>query len=234
MRKYTLNFLLFILCIAVIFSPEANAQRNIINVPTSDILPKGDIILRLSNRFRPFEPEPFVTLSPSVALGVGKDTEVVVGVITRIDDEDTAVRADLSVKKVFFLNGTSRLVLGTRINPFLSEKSAPDSFTYTEISRRIVKTRTQLVSGVYVAGRREALPDRVGAMVGMEQAILSNKVRLAVDWISGDESYAMLGAGIKYRITPTLTVTSAVSIPNNKERDNMSFILSFSKLIQLK
>lgn len=228
MKQKAYNWFLAVFLMLITFPPEAKAQRNIINVPTSDILPKGEIILRQSNRFRPFEPDPFVTLTPSAAIGVGKDIEVLVGVATKIEDE-TEVKADLSIKKVFFITGATRFVVGTRWNPVLTSYDAPDSFTYAEIAQRIVKTKTLLVSGVTVVGRNEALPDSVSAMVGVEQ-VLTKKLRLAVDWISGKESYAMLGAGLKYRITPTLTLTGSVSIPN-KNKDELSFSLNLAQLL---
>ena len=41
--------------VVLIVSQSAFAQQNIINVPSSDVLPAGNIILKQSNKFSPFD-----------------------------------------------------------------------------------------------------------------------------------------------------------------------------------
>lgn len=51
------------------------AQQTVITIPSSDVLPFGHMILKESNRFSPFG-DGFVSLTPNMILGTGKDTEV--------------------------------------------------------------------------------------------------------------------------------------------------------------
>ncbi len=71
-----------------------------------------------------------------------------------------------------------------------------------------------------------------GAILGVEQVLVSNKLRVAADWMSGQDSIGRMGVGMKYRPTPTLSITTAVLIPNRKS-DNIGFNISVSKFIAL-
>lgn len=211
---------------------DVEAQQTIINVPSSEVLPVGEIILKDSNRFRPFSPDEFVSITPSVTAGVGHGIEASGGVATSIND-GVRVRGDVSVKKVTFITGSTRFTVGMRVSPYLSESSGPDNFTYAHISQRIRKTKTSLTAGMYVAGNKQFLPDRPGVVLGLDQVLIGNKLRLVVDWISRNESYGVLGAGLKYRPTRTISITGAALIPNGDE-SNLAFLVSISKYVSLK
>lgn len=207
------------------------AQQTIINVPSSEVLPSGSLILKESNRFRPFAPGEYVGITPSFTLGVGHGIEVSSGVATSINDS-TVVKGDISAKKVFFIGPSSRLTVGGTVSPYFSQHSTPDSFLYSHLSHRIKKTKTSVTAGMYLGGQK-AGPSNAGVLLGFEQVIVTNKLRLAMDWLSGDESYGRIGVGLKYRPVPTVSITSAVIIPN-KDSEVIGFNLSFSKFISLK
>lgn len=206
-----------------------SAQQSIINVPSSEVLPARKVIIKDSNRFRPYNPGEYAALTPSVTIGTGLGTELSGGISTSLDNS-TLVRGDLAAKKVFFIGSSSRFTVGGRLNPYLTEVTAPDTFLYSHLSTRIQKTKTSLTAGVYAASKKDYLPDRTGALLGLEQVIIANKLRLAVDWISRNESYGALGAGFKYRPTPTVSITSAVLIPNGK-MGKLAFNISVSKFL---
>lgn len=208
---------------------KVQAQQTIINVPSSEVLPAGDLILKDSNKYGPLNGH--ASLTPSVTFGSGRGTELSTGVGTSFDGK-TLVRGDIAAKKVWFLGGSTRLTVGGMINPYLNEHDIPDTFIYTHLSQRIKKTKTSLTGGLYLNGQH-SFPDKAGVLLGLEQVIIPNKLRFALDWLSTPDSYGRMGVGLKYRPIPTVSITSAVIIPN-EDSDNIAFNLSFSKFISLK
>jgi hypothetical protein len=208
------------------------AQQVIITVPSSEVLPVGNLIFKESNRFSPFAPDSFIAITPSLTIGTGHGTELSGGVATSIDG-DAIVRGDFAAKKVFFLGNSTRLTAGAKLNPYLTEEAAADTFLYSHLTKRIKKTKTTLTAGVYVASRKDYLPEKTGALLGIEQVIIPNKLRFVVDWMSRNESYSALGAGFKYRPVSTVSVTTAVLVPNGNN-GKLSFNVSISKFISFK
>lgn len=230
-NKLFLNFLLLGILI-LIFHPKVHGQQTIINVPSSEVLPAGNMIIKESNRFSPLPDKEFVNITPSVIFGVGKGTEVSAGASTALDGR-CVVRGDFAAKKVFFIKESSRLTVGAKVSPYFSGGNAIDTFAYTHFAHRIRKTKTSLTAGGYVASRQNYLPNRAGVLLGVEQVIIPNKLRVAADWISGQESYSTFAVGLKYRPTPTISLTTAVLLPN-KSSEGVSFNFSFSKFISIK
>ena len=163
------------------------AQQTIITMPSSDVIPAGEIILKQSNRFSPFGSDGFVSLTPQVIVGTGKDTEISVGAGTTIE--------------VIYAHG----------------------------SYLVRETRTTLTAGGFVGGRGE-FPTLTGVMMGIDQTIIPNKLRIVADWVSRNESWGSFAAGFKIRPEPTTSITTAVIIPNNQE-DRVAFSVSISKYL---
>lgn len=227
-KNYARIFTVFALILC--FNNKAFSQQTIINIPSSELLPAGEIVLKQSNRFRPFNDDGFVSLTPSFTMGVGRGFEISSGVGTNISDS-TVVRGDFAAKKVWFLGSSSRLTLGGLVSPYMNNGEKPDSMIYSHFSQRIKKTKTSLTAGAYLGGYNR-MPNGLGVMLGVEQVIIPNKFRLALDWMSGSESNGRLGVGFKYRPHSTVSITSAVIIPN-KESDDIAFNISVSKYISL-
>ncbi len=224
--------IVFLVSVCLILSNQkVYAEQTIINIPSSEVLPAENIILKESNRFNSHFDNGTTTLTPSVIFGVGHGLEFATGVGTTFNDNHI-IRGNFSAKKVFFLGSSTRLTIGGSINPYFSANSTPDSFFYTHLSQRIKKTRTSLTAGAYVHGQK-SMPNEGGVLFGIEQVIIPNKLRFAMDWISGDDSYGKMGVGLKYRPIPSLSITSAVIIPN-RETETMGFNVSVSKFISLK
>lgn len=203
------------------------AQQTVITIPSSDVLPFGHMILKESNRFSPFG-DGFVSLTPNMILGTGKDTEVSFGVGTSIRDR-TDVKLDMTAKKVFRIKKRTRLTIGGRLQPSLTAGEKPDSMIYAHTSFLVKKTRTTLTAGTYVAGYSQ-MPDSTGVMLGIDQTIIPNKLRVVADWMSRQDSGCALAAGVKFRPVPTTSFTTAVVIPNDSE-DRVAFSFSVSQYL---
>jgi len=227
--KYT-PAIIIIFFVIVCLNLKAFAQQTIINVPSSEVLPFGGILLKDSNRFSPFD-DGYATITPSATFGLGHGFELSTGVATTLDKE-TFVRGDITAKKVWFIGNASRLTVGGTISPYLSESSRPNSFVYSHFTHRIKKTKTSITAGLYLHGKNSG-PDSAGAILGLEQVIIPNKLRLALDWLSSEDSYGKMGVGLKYRPVPTLSLTSAVIVPNEDD-EIIGFNFSLSKFISVK
>lgn len=224
-----------LICLFVIIfllHSRVQAQQTIISVPSSEVIPLGEVIIKQSTKFRPFGDDEFVNLTPTFTFGTGKGTETSLGAATALDGQ-TVVRGDFAVKKVFFIKESSRLTIGTRINPYFTGANTADTFTYAHFNHRIRKSRTSLTAGVYAASRKNYLPNHAGVLLGVEQVIIPNKLRLAVDWISSERDYGAMGIGLKYRPVPSLSLTTAIILPN-KDTEGVSFNVSLSKFISVK
>lgn len=213
--------------IVLLFGTSVFAQQTIVTMPSSDVLPGGEIILKQSNRFSPFG-DGFSSLTPQVIMGTGKGTEASFGVGTNIDDR-TSVKLNLTAKKVFKIKRSTRLTIGGTLSPSLTEGKNPDSMLYAHGSFLCRKTKTTLTAGGFVGGRGE-MPSLTGVMLGIDQTIIPNKLRVVADWVSRDESWGAFSAGFKIRPEPTTSITTAVIIPNSDD-DRIAFSVSISKYL---
>lgn len=223
-----MNKLVFLVLIAIYLTGLcAFSQQNIITVPSSDVLPGGEIILKESNRFTPWH-DSFISLTPSIIVGTGKDTETSFGVGTSLDDR-TSVKLDIATKKVFKIKKATRFTIGGRISPNLTDGNTPSSMIYSHGSYLIKKTRTTITAGMYVMGD-ESMPNMTGALLGIDQTIIPNKLRLVADWMSRADNGSALSAGFKIRPTPKTSITTAIMIPNSND-DRLAFTISVSQYV---
>lgn len=224
MHKISCSLIIFccLVCGSAVY-----AQQTIISVPSSDVLPGGEVILKQSNRISPFG-DGFVSLTPQATIGTGKGTEASIGVGTTIDDR-TDVKLNLTAKKVFKIKRAARFTIGATLSPSLTEGKNPDSMIYSHGSYLFRKTKTTITAGGFVGGRGE-MPSLTGVMLGIDQTIIPNKLRVVADWMSRDESWGAFSAGLKIRPEPTTSITTAIVIPNSDE-DRVAFSISLSKYV---
>ena len=74
------------------------------------------------------------------------------------------------------------------------------------------------------------LPDMPGAILGIDQTIIPNKLRLVADWMSRGDTGSSLSAGFKIRPLPKTSITTAIMIPNSNE-DRLAFTISISQYV---
>ena len=224
-----MNSRIVFICIAVIFCIPSVvfAQQTIVTMPSSDVLPGGEVILKQSNRYSPFG-EAYASLTPQVIMGTGWGTEASFGVGTTIDDR-TSVKLNITAKKVFKIKKAARFTVGGTLSPSLTEGKNPDSMIYAHGSYLFKKTKTTLTAGGFIGGKGE-MPTLTGVMIGVDQTIIPNKLRIVADWVSRDESWGALAAGFKIRPEPSTSITTAIVITNNSE-DRVAFSLSISKYL---
>jgi len=67
---------LILIFVLAFHHPHVHAQQTIINVPSSEVLPAGEMVLKQSSGFSPFYPGACTSLTPSATVGVGKSFEL--------------------------------------------------------------------------------------------------------------------------------------------------------------
>lgn len=222
------RFFVLLLLLAIHFlALPVSAQQTILSVPSSDVLPSGEVILKQSNKFSPFG-DKFVSLTPQMTIGTGKGTEMSIGVGTNISDNNS-VKLNLTAKKVFKYKKATRFTFGGNLTPSLTEGKKPDSMLYAHTSFLIRKTKTTITAGGFVGGKGE-MPTLTGAMLGIDQTIIPNKLRIVADYISRDESWGAFSAGFKIRPEPTTSITTAIVLPN-ADGERLAFSVSISKYL---
>lgn len=222
------RFFVLLLLLAIHFlALPVSAQQTILSVPSSDVLPGGEVILKQSNKFSPFG-DKFVSLTPQMTIGTGKGTEMSIGVGTNISDNNS-VKLNLTAKKVFKYKKATRFTVGGNLTPSLTEGKKPDSMLYAHTSFLIRKTKTTITAGGFVGGKGE-MPTLTGAMLGIDQTIIPNKLRVVADYISRDESWGAFSAGFKIRPEPTTSITTAIVLPN-ADGERLAFSVSISKYL---
>ncbi|MCQ2753580.1 MAG: hypothetical protein MJ231_00865 [bacterium] len=228
-KFYRKHLILIILSVFILLSEKTFAQQNIIKAPNSEVLPEGTVILKETS-FASLHDD--VKLTPSLIMGLGHGMDLSVGVPVSIgySNANATVSGDIGLKKVFFIGPTTRFTLGASISPYLNQSVTPNTFAYAHLTQRIKQTKSSFTVGTYVNGEKHFL-NTTGVLLGFEQVIIPNKLRLACDWMSGDNNKSNFAVGLKYRPQPTLSITTAVVIPNTNT-DRLGFQLSLSKFIQ--
>src|SRR5574344_1147300 len=151
-RAYNLTtlfiFLFFVLTV-FLFSEQTSAQQMIITVPSSDVLPSGQVILKTSAKSQ-FTNSDYTKLTPTATIGIGHGMDFSFGVPTKIDkDYNTSTYGNIGLKKVWFVGNSTRFTAGGNISPSFNMPVTPDMYTYAHFSQKIKKTRTSITMGAY-------------------------------------------------------------------------------------
>ena len=149
-----LNIICFILLWFAAFAESACAQQTIIIVPSADTLKTGQIYPRITYRFRPFYPEPYEVVTPSLVYGLSNTQEGYI-TVSGINFEETpnpiiggspvsGINPVLgpAYKKVFQITPTTRYTIGNRMDISLTKSITPSNFTYTHLAQEIPFTKT--------------------------------------------------------------------------------------------
>jgi len=212
-------------------SCSINAQQVIINVPNADILRKGQYFGRFPLRFRPFDGNKYYILNNDLLVGVGKNTEVAAA-ITNMNYASSHVEPFFRTgfQTVVFLNESqsNRFTFGTRLETNLTRAETPFNLNYAHFSKRFKFDNARITAGIYTANEHDFLPNKTGALLGLEGTIIKDKLLYSVDWISRNEAYGYLGIGIKYFPNKSTILIPGVNIPNGNNA-HFGFIFVFAK-----
>ena len=198
---------------------SAKAQQTIFNVPSTDVLNRGQVYVELDASFKTNNEtvlRRFSSFVPRVVVGVGNNVEVGLNVTGNIQPGLDSTTLVSTAKWKFYerKKKNTALIAGTNLYiPVRNRGYNFGSYSYLAVSRTINMTR--LTAGGYVASKNVFAPNavRMGGQFGIEQTV-NKKLTVAADWITGGHSAGYFTPGIFYKPQPKFTAYFAYSIGN--------------------
>ena len=209
---------------------SARAQQTIFNVPTTDVLNRGQVYVELDASFKTNNQTAlrrFSSFVPRVVVGVGNNVEVGLNVTGNIQPGLDSTTLVPTAKWKFYESKkkSSALIAGTNLYiPIRNRGYNFGSYSYLAVSRTINETR--LTAAGYVASKNVFAPNavRAGGQFGIEQTV-NKKLTVAADWITGGHSAGYFTPGIFYKPNPKLTAYLGYSIGNSGASNGNHYFL---------
>lgn len=176
------------------FPAIACPQQNLFNVPSSDITEKGHVFFQQQINLVSLRGTSFTTFT----YGLGNNAEAGINLFNVPTSSNAQSPAFLfNLQKGFNLSSFHKISLGTQTGftmPWYTSVQMP-SFSY--INNAIdLKTWGKYYLGGYYADRAYAGPgNSIGLMAGVEYEIISNKLHLIGDLLSGHNNISTVAVG---------------------------------------
>jgi hypothetical protein len=199
------------------------AQRNLTDVPTSDIVESGKVFVQ--------EQAVFTKEATNVALtltyGVGRNFEFGVSVYQLVFYRSDGLVIDpkkpdgnpdflINAQKGFNLTDHVKLGIGTYsgINAFRSGQQLHFvNFNYLN-GQLSLSSDNKIVSGVYYANDAYAGEGtNWGAMAGVEVSLVEDKLHLMTDFLSGNTSLSVFNAAIEISLPKEWSIAIGAQFP---------------------
>ncbi|QQS43108.1 MAG: hypothetical protein IPM63_09325 [Acidobacteriota bacterium] len=196
------------------------AQQTVFNVPSSDVLGKGELYFELDAAFKTNDQETvgrFSSFVPRIVFGTGNDIEVGLNVTGNVQPGEDATTLVPAVKWRAYsseANGLS-VVVGTSLHlPVRDSEYDVGNYSYAQASKTF-KTGTRVTAGGYYFSESVVAPDaqRAGAQFAFEQRVTSY-LNVNADWITGKHSAGYFTPGVAFKLHPRVTGYAAYSIGN--------------------
>ena len=220
----------FLIILGLLFyvTVSAQAQQTIFNVPTTDVLNRGQVYVEQDASFKTNNESVlhrFSSFVPRVVVGVGNNVEVGLNVTGNIQPGLDSTTLVPTAKWKFYEKKVTALIAGTNLYiPIRNRGYNFGSYSYLAVSRTINETR--LTAAGYVASKNVFAPNavRAGGQFGIEQTV-NKKLTVAADWITGGHSAGYFTPGIFYKPNPKLTAYLGYSIGNSGASNGNHYFL---------
>jgi hypothetical protein len=226
-----------------LYSFPANAQRNIIDVPTIEIVEKRHLFFQeqasISNRQ--------IKSSTIFTWGLGKNFEMGFNIsqltfnvcshthIINIDPEKPEANPGLllNLQKGFKLKEWAILGLGTRIGVNATrawEEVRLLNFSYVNSRFSIPETENKFVVGSYYANKAyEGEGNYFGWMLGVEANIIEEKLSLIGDYISGTNTLSVVNLGFQISLPKKWQLAFAAQLPSPGSNNNYGGVIQIAR-----
>ena len=224
-----------LLCFGLLFvAPvELRAQQTIFNVPTTDVLDKGNIYLELDASLKPTDGtavSKFSSFVPRVVVGAGNRIEIGLNVTGNIQPgaDSTTLVPTVKWKAYQGKDNAWAFVVGDNLFvPVRNRAYHAGNYVYAEVSKTF-NGGTRVTFGGYDFTNNVVAPaNRAGGQFGFEQP-LTKKVTFAADWYTGKHAAGYFTPGAIFKLGPKVTGYASYSIGNtNVSNGNHFFLLEF-------
>ena len=225
--KYLLA--LFALFTLIIIQNKSFAQQTLFNVPSADVLEKGQIFIQHESQFS----GDFGLFTNYASLGIGKYTELdltLFGVGTN-NVKNEALGLGFKTVLPIHKESETKFTIGN-ILPISLRGNGVGGYFYSHLSTRFSKLKTRLTSGVLVGTTTLFGRDVVCYIAGLEQPI-TKRFSIVMDYHSGKHANGFLIPGFSYVLPKDFVLWAGYQIPNNRANGDNGFVIELSRIFSL-
>lgn len=209
-----------ILFMVISFSTALFAQQTIFNVPSTDILDKGEVYLELDASFKTNSQDAlgrFSSFVPRIVVGVGGDVEVGLNLTGNIQPGADATTLVPAAKWRVYNGGDNgwSIVVGDNVYiPVRNKSYNIGNYAYTQVSKSF-KSGTRLTAGGYHFTKNvvAANADRAGGQFAFEQTV-NKYLNINADWYTGRHAAGYFTPGVAIKLHPKVSAYAGYSIGN--------------------
>jgi hypothetical protein len=221
------SFIFLTLFVAV----SVRGQQTIFNVPTTDVLNRGQVYGELDISFKTNCQQAvcrFSSFVPRVVVGTGHNVEVGLNVTGNIQPGADTTTLVPSIKWRFYQNEKKDWSLYGGNHFYIPVRNRSFNFgthTYLAVAKTIDKTR--LTAGGWVSSKNVFAPNAVrgGGLFGFEQTV-NKYLNINADWYTGRHAAGYFTPGVAIKATPKVTIYAGYSIGNaDAARGNHFFLV---------
>ena len=225
-----LRLLLFINTILTA-SLEVMAQQAIVNLPSADITPRGQVFLMHETQTRSWNPGRYWYGTNFLTVGVGRGTEL--ALTTYNHGGPAAPNAAIGVGfktgiRLFeeaLAKEEVQLTVGQMLIVSTSGRGI-GNFSYGHGSFRLPRAGTRITAGIS-GGTDELFKKDTVHFIGAVEHKLGKKWMLTAEWFSGRHDFGFLTPGVLYHPTPQTVIVVGYKIPNHATNGKAGFVFEF-------
>lgn len=215
---------------SLLLSVSADGQQTIFNVPTADVLSRGQVYGELDTSFKTNCQEAvcrFSSFVPRMVVGVGGNVEAGLNVTGNIQPGADTTTLIPSFKWRFYHDETRGWALygGNHFYiPVHNRAYKFGSHSYVAASKTIKTIR--LTAGGWVSSKDVFAPDavRCGGLFGLEHTV-NKYLNINADWYTGRHSAGYFTPGVAVKPFPKITIYAGYSVGNGDAAKGNHFFL---------
>jgi hypothetical protein len=210
---------------------EASAQQTVFNVPTTDVLNRGQVYFEMDITAKANNAEAlnrFSSFVPRLVVGAGGRVEAGLNVTGNIQPGPDSTTLVPTIKWKLYDgkdNGWAMVMGGHLHIPLRNKGYDAGTYDYAHVSKTF-RSKTRVGWGGYFFSKNVVAPDanRAGGQFSFEQAV-TKRLNIAADYFTGKMANGYLSAGAVYKVADKLTGYAAYSIANSRPSKGNHFFL---------
>jgi hypothetical protein len=213
------------------FFVEARGQQAIINMPSADITPRGQVFLMHETQVRGWEPGRYWYGTNFMTYGVGKNTELALTTYNHGGPRTPNAAVGLGFKTgipLFRKSLAEREVQLTVGNMMILSTTGRGigNFSYGHGSLRLPRTGTRVTAGIS-GGTDELFKKDTVHFIGAVEHKLNKRWMVTAEWFSGRHDFGFFTPGVLFHPTPETVFVVGYKIPNHRSNGKAGFVVEF-------
>jgi hypothetical protein len=240
MRDHLFPFSLLSLAVSALLCCEANAQRNLVDVPSSEIVERGKLFFQEQAVLTKEE----INTSTIFTCGIGHNFEVGVtvyqlvfqrsrGVVIDPDTPETNPDFLINMQKGFEISDWLTLGVGTRSG--ISAATSHQKITF--VSHDFLNTgvsinddQHKIIAGIYYANDAYAGEGtNWGAMAGVDVTLIKEKLNFVGDMQTGNTSLSVFNTGIQFSLPKEWKLMLGAQFPFPGSENSEAGVIQISR-----